>query len=89
MIGSVESRGNGELFQIVPAGSGAAGFFSAGERGEEQAGQDRDNRDDDEQLDKGKPCPALHVRMVMRPHAPCKGCDSERNGSSVVEYPDY
>ena len=51
MIVGVDCNSRADLFQIVDAGDAARLFFSHRKGGQEHGRQDRDDRDNDEQLD--------------------------------------
>ena len=48
-------RSNADLAEVVAAYGGSAGLLRPDESGEQQAGEDRDNRDHYQQLDEGEP----------------------------------
>ena len=56
----VEGPGDGELPEVVQAGRSLRPAFGGAERGQEQARQNRDDRDDDEQFDEGEAASRAH-----------------------------
>jgi hypothetical protein len=60
----VHGPGERELLEVADADGGAGAFLGPRQRGQEQAGKDRDDRDDDQQLDEGEGwrrfCLAVH-----------------------------
>jgi len=45
-----------DLFEVVFADRGISALLRFGQRGEQQRGEDCDDRDDDQQFDQGEPC---------------------------------
>ncbi len=54
VVGAVHLLGKGDLLGIAQASGSLGGFFGLGEDGEEDGGEDRDDRDNDEEFDKRK-----------------------------------
>ena len=54
VVGGPEGKAEAELLRMVHAFDALRATLGAAERGQEQAGENGDDRDDDEQLDEGE-----------------------------------
>ena len=69
-VDRVALQSGADLFQVAGAVDAAGLFTRLLQRGEQHTGEDRDNRDDDQQLDEGESTTLLHL-LVSFPEILC------------------
>jgi hypothetical protein len=57
VVGDIDFGSEAELAKVIEAGDAFAGFFGAGQGGQQHGGEDGDDGHDDEQFDEGKGVP--------------------------------